>query len=364
MKSRVWKGLFYLLLLPAAIAFSGWQGWSWWSWATDPVEPFSAAESSSEGLTSSVQIEIPLGTSSQQIGRDLEAAGVIRSSTAWDLWTRWQLFRQPEGGYQAGTYVLSPAQSLQDIANILWSGDVVTRSFTIPEGWNREQIASALAAEGFFTAEEFLQLTETIPVERYPWLPEQIPHVEGFLFPDTYQIPAEQVTPEAIMFLMLDRFENTALPIYQAQAPAMELLDWVTLASIVEKEAVIPEERSLIAGVFSNRLAAGIPLGADPTVEYGLGIRQTPENPLTLSQVQTPNAYNTYLNAGLPPTPIANPGLASLEASLNPAETDYLYFVARYDGTHVFSRTLQEHEAAQAQIRDEIDRPEDSPSTN
>ncbi|NEQ32708.1 MAG: endolytic transglycosylase MltG [Leptolyngbya sp. SIO4C5] len=354
MKSRVWKGLFYLLLLPAAIAFSGWQGWSWWSWATDPVETPSAAAEPIEGQEA-IQIEIPIGTPSQQIGRDLEAAGLIRSSTAWNLWTRWQLLRQPEGGYQAGTYVLSPTQPLEDIAGILWAGEVVTRSFTIPEGWNREQIAAALAQEGFFPAAEFLQLTETIPAERYPWLPKDIPHLEGFLFPDTYQIPAEQITPEAIMTLMLDRFESTALPIYQQQPNAMELLDWVTLASIIEKEAVVSDERSTIAGVFSNRLEAGIPLGADPTVEYGLGIRQTPENPLTYAQVETPNPYNTYLNAGLPPTPIANPGLASLEASLNPADTEFLYFVARYDGTHIFSRTLQEHEAAQIRIRDEID---------
>ncbi|NJN03475.1 MAG: endolytic transglycosylase MltG [Leptolyngbyaceae cyanobacterium SL_1_1] len=363
MPSRLGKGLFYLLFLPAAIAFSGWQGWSWWSWATDPVELAASAETSPDvpsapnapdTIAAAVQIEIPIGTSSQQIGQDLEAAGLIRSSTAWNLWTRWQLFQQPEAGYQAGTYLLSPTQSLQDIAAVLASGDVVTRSFTVPEGWNREQIAAALAEAGFFTAEEFLRQTEIIPTEQYLWLPENLPHLEGFLFPDTYQIAVEQITPAAVVAMMLDRFEKTALPLYQ-QAPETDLLDWVTLASIVEKEAVVAEERSTIAGVFDNRLRESIPLGADPTVEYGLGISQTPENPLTLSQVQTPNPYNTYLNVGLPPTPISNPGLASLEASLNPAETDFLYFVARYDGTHVFSRTLQEHEAAQAKIRDEID---------
>jgi UPF0755 protein len=122
------------------------------------------------------------------------------------------------------------------------------------------------------------------------------------------------------------------------------------LASIVEREAAVPEERALIAGVFLNRLKKGMPLGADPTVEYALNIQQTPDRRLTLAEVRTPSPYNTYLTPGLPPGPIASPGLASLKAVLEPEETDYLYFVARYDGTHVFSKTLAEHEAAQRQI--------------
>ena len=124
---------------------------------------------------------------------------------------------------------------------------------------------------------------------------------------------------------------------------------------MVEKEAVVPQERTLIAGVFTNRLQKGQRLESDPTVEYGLNIRQTADKPLTLKQVRTPNPYNTYMNAGLPPTAIAAPGKASLEATLNPDSTDYFFFVARYDGTHVFSRSLAEHERAQGQIRDRID---------
>jgi UPF0755 protein len=120
---------------------------------------------------------------------------------------------------------------------------------------------------------------------------------------------------------------------------------------------VVPEERGIIAGVFTNRLRQNIPLGADPTVEYGLGISQTKEQPLTWAQVGTPSPYNTYINPGLPPTPIASPGQASLAAALAPEQTDYLYFVARYDGTHVFSRTLAEHEAARDAIRAAIENP-------
>jgi UPF0755 protein len=139
------------------------------------------------------------------------------------------------------------------------------------------------------------------------------------------------------------------------------LLQWVTLASIVEKEAVVSAERPQIASIFARRLRQNMPLGSDPTVEYALGVRQTPDHPLTLDQVNTPSPYNTYLNQGLPPTPIASPGLSSLQASLDPADTEYLYFVARYDGTHVFSKTLEEHEAAQAAIRDGITAQHESP---
>lgn len=360
MTARLAKVIFVFLLVPAALGVAGWQGWAWWSWATAPVASSIAPgdvtveETPTEEAAATVQIQIPSGTPGQQIGRDLEIAGLIRSRLAWDLWSRWQNFRQ-DGSYQAGTYALSPSQSLQEIAAQIWSGEVIQTTFTIPEGWTREQMAASLEASGLFPASAFLAATQQIPRDRYPWLPQTLPHLEGFLYPDTYQIPVEVVTPEAIVDLMVARFEAIALPAYQSADVSYSLMEWVTLASIVERESVIPEERSPIAAVFNRRLVEGIPLGADPTVEYGLGVTQTPEQPLTLAQVRTPSPYNTYINPGLPPTPIASPGLASLEASLNPPETEYLYFVARYDGTHVFSRTLEEHEAAQARIRDAIE---------
>jgi UPF0755 protein len=353
MTSRISKAAFFFVLTPIALGLAGWQGWAWWSWATAPVLGRNAEEAAP------VQIQIPTGTSGQQIGADLEVAGLIRSRLAWNLWSRWKTFREPEGGYQAGTYVLAPDQSLKDIAASIWAGDVVTRSFTVPEGWTRADMAAAFEEQGFFAADAFLQATQTVPLDRYPWLPRDLPHLEGFLYPDTYQLPAETLTPEAIVALMLDRFETVALPAYEGADSRFSLLEWVTLASIVEREAVVADERSQIAAVFNRRLEEGIPLGADPTVEYGLGIRQTPENPLTFADIQTESPYNTYIYPGLTPTPISNPGIASLEASLSPPDTEYLYFVARYDGTHVFSRTLAEHEAAQARIRDAIDAGED-----
>ncbi|NEQ44202.1 MAG: endolytic transglycosylase MltG [Leptolyngbya sp. SIOISBB] len=354
MASRLPKLLFFFLLLPIALGMAGWQGWAWWSWATAPIAATSETENEAAAVSEPVQIQIPQGTAGQQIGRDLEAAGLIRSHVAWNLWGRWQNLRQ-DVSYQAGTYAISPTQSLQEIALQIRSGDILQSAFTIPEGWTREQMAAAFEERGAFSAQAFLDATQQLPRDRFPWLPQELPHLEGFLYPDTYLLPAEAVTPEGIRDFMLQRFETVALPLYQQSNSEFSLLEWVTLASIVEREAVIPDERSEIAAVFNRRLVEGIPLGADPTVEYGLGVTQTPEQPLTLAQVNTPSPYNTYINVGLPPTPIANPGLPSLEASLAPPTTEYLYFVARYDGTHVFSRTLAEHEAAQARIRDAID---------
>lgn len=356
---RISKGLFYLLLLPAVMAFSGWQGWLWWSWVTAPaLSEESLADAAVDDMT--VLMHIPEGTSAQQIGQDLEAAGLIRSRLSWNLWTRWQSLRDRQGGFLAGTYELSPAEPLGAIANQIWQGEVVQQSFTIPEGWSVQQMADYFEEQGYFSKAEFIAATEQVPRDRYPWLPNNLSKLEGFLYPDTYQ--ADNLTPDLVVDLMLQRFERVALPVYQTGNSTYSLLEWVTLASIVEKEAVIGSERPQIASVFAKRLKEGIPLGADPTVEYGLGIRQTPEQPLTLSQVRTPSPYNTYINAGLPPGPISSPGIASLEASLNPADTEYLYFVARYDGTHVFSRTLQEHEAAQEAIRQGIEaQPSPSP---
>ena len=360
--SRIPKGLFYLLLLPLTLAVCGWQGWSWWSWASAPPQTESTTTAPTKAKT--VQIQIPEGTTAQQIGRDLEAAGLIRSTTAWGLWTRWLSSRDKSGSFQAGTYELSPTEPLPQIASKIWQGEVVLKSYTIPEGWTMQQMGKYFEEQGFFSADAFLEAAKQVPHDKYSWLPEQLPLLEGFLYPDTYKFAGE-LTPQAVIDQMLDRFQQVALPIYQqAQGKTpYSLLQWVTLASIVEKEAVVSTERPEIASVFARRLRENIPLGADPTVEYALGIRQTPDQPLTFDQVKTPSPYNTYINAGLPPAPISSPGVASLEASVNPADTEYLYFVARYDGTHVFSKTLADHEAAQNSIHSGRDaQPKASPA--
>ena len=352
---RFSKKLFPIVLLTLAALVAG-QSWAWWSWAKAPVMA-SEGEETDENF---VQVQIPPGTASNQIGQDLETAGLIRSTTAWKLMNKWKSFRGEGSGVQAGSYVISPNQSLGEIADIIWSGDVIQTSFTIPEGWNREKMAARFEARGFTTAEEFLAATENIPYDRYPWLPEGLPHLEGFLYPDTYQLDAGATSAEALIDVMLRRFEEVALPVYESAPSEYSLMDWVTLASIVEKEAVVADECDQIASVFARRLDEGIALGSDPTVEYAFGIEQTPDKPLTFAQVETPHPYNTYVTPGLTPTPIASPGVASLEASLDPAPTEYLYFVARYDGTHVFSETLGQHQSAQNQIHDRRDAEADS----
>ncbi|MBV5261307.1 endolytic transglycosylase MltG [Synechococcus moorigangaii CMS01] len=329
----------------AAIAF--WQSWAWWRWAIAP----------GENADQTVQLEIPGGTSAAQIGEDLAALGLIQSPQAWQIWVKWLRLTDRGGSLKAGTYQFPPNQDLPAIAQQIWSGDVVQTSVTIPEGWTIQQMASRFEALGLFPAADFIAATQTIPREAFPWLPEGLTSLEGFLYPDTYFLDNAQPTPTAMVEQMLRQFEAVALPLYDAETVPLDLslAEWVTLASIVEKEAVIPAERSLIAGVFVNRLEQGMRLETDPTVEYGLGIRQTQEQPLTLEQVRTPNPYNTYLNAGLPPGAIASPGLASFRATSNPEATDFLFFVANYDGTHVFSETLAEHEAATQRIRAAID---------
>lgn len=344
------KTWYYWAILPATCGIFAWQGWAWWSWVSSaPVEAGSVAQSPEE---MAVTIKIPLGTYGQQIGEDLETAGIIRSAKAWDLWLRWLRLQDRELEFKAGTYQLSPTEPLSAIADKILSGDVVKLSFTIREGWSIQQMAEYFEKKEFFSAADFIAASKNIPYSDFPWLPEDIPHLEGFLFPNTYKIIADNITPEKVIRQMLGLFEEVALPVYQEGKTEtdLNLQEWVTFASIVEKEAVVSSERGTIAGVFNNRLERGMLLGADPTVEYGLGIRQTKDKPLTIRQVETPSPYNTYLNVGLPPTAIASPGLASLKAAIYPEETDYLYFMARYDGTHIFSRTLAEHNAAIAEV--------------
>lgn len=343
----VTKWSYYLVLLPLVMVFAGWQGWALWNWAISPPQPPSSTGDDT------VQIHIPSGATGRQIGYDLEKAGIIRSAEVWRWWTFWQGLQSKEGGYKAGTYRLSQAEPLPAIASKIWNGEVMQLSFTIPEGWTMQQMANYFESLGYFSAEEFIAAASNIPYEQYSWLPQDLPHLEGFLYPDTYKLGSDRVSADQIVAIMLDHFQNTALPLYEEvrSQTSLDLKEWVTLASIVEKEAVVKEEQGRIAGVFTARLDRNMTLGSDPTVEYGLGIKQTADQPLTLAQVKMPSPYNTYINAGLPPTPIAAPGFGSLKATLYPENTDYLYFVARYDGTHVFSKTLAAHEAATRAIR-------------
>jgi UPF0755 protein len=333
---RLVQGLAFLVALAVGFGYWRWQTW---------LQPLGGPEP--------IQVVIQPGSSSRLIGKQLHQAGVIRSALAWELWSR--TFGR-DWLFQAGTYALDPNQDMLSVARQLRQGRILQRRLTIPEGWRIEQMAAALAERNWLAADVFIATARVIPP--LDWLPPSLNSLEGYLFPDTYLFPVEQVEgslpdqqkAEIVINAMLQRFAAVALRLFRQHTTSLSLHEWVTLASIVEREAAVPEERALIAGVFLNRLKKGMPLGADPTVEYALNIQQTPDRRLTLAEVRTPSPYNTYLTPGLPPGPIASPGLASLKAVLEPEETDYLYFVALYDGTHVFSKTLAEHEAAQRQI--------------
>jgi UPF0755 protein len=342
----------YLLAILLGVFGVGLGGvWFWWQGATAPV--LTQKQNSNE-KDKQIKFVVPSGSSGHQIGQKLAQEGLIRSFDAWKLWTLMQQKQDSKGGFKSGTYLISTNDSLPTIASKIWRGEVMQANFTIPEGWSIKQMAEYFQSLDYFSANEFIKATQQIPKQKYPWLPDNLTSLEGYLYPDTYKISSDRISnPQEMIDVMLDRFAKVALPVYQ-QAKSQtkfSLWEWVTLASIVEKEAVVSPERPIISGVFHKRLDKGMALQSDPTVEYGLGIRQTKDQPLTFKQVATPSPYNTYINPGLPPTPIASPGLASLKATLNPEKTDYLYFVARYDGTHVFSKTLAEHQAATKEIQ-------------
>lgn len=312
-----------------------WGGYHWLSSPTDTRQV--------------VQVLVPRGSGSLHIGELLTGAGVIRSSWVWFIYV-WARGWQDE--LQAGTYRIEAGSSLEQIAEQIRSGRVLLVRYRIPEGWNLEQMARYFEGQRLFKATAFLAEARGPASQRPSWLPVGSDRLEGFLFPSTYALSVEQVTPRAVVSQMLQSFEREALPLYRAVGnPTLSIRDWVTLASIVEKEAVVPVERPRIAGVFLERLKLGMPLGSDPTVEYALHVRQTPDHPLTFAQIRVDSPYNTYRHPGLPPTPIASPGLASLQAVLKPDRTPYLYFMARYDGTHIFSRTLADHEQAKRLVR-------------
>ena len=338
-------------LLVLILGLGVWQSWSWWQRVTAPIL---VNEKTNTLRTKPTQFTVSPGTPGQQIGRELAKAGLIRSADAWKLWIWWKQKQEPQGGFKAGTYLIFPQDSLPAIASKIWRGELMQTTFTIPEGWSIREMANYFESIGYFSADDFMAAASQIPYDKYPWLPDNLPHLEGFLYPDTYKITSDRINnPQAIIEVMLAQFQQDALPVYQQAQTQLSLLEWVTLASIVEKESVVSEERRLIAGVFTARLQRGMKLESDPTVEYALGIKQTADRPLTYKQVDTPAPHNTYVNPGLPPTPIASPGVASLKATLNPESTEYLFFVARYDGTHVFSKTLADHVMATKQIRRE-----------
>ena len=302
---------------------------SCWIWATRPYSPTGNSE----------QISISPGMTVEQLAEKLQQGRIIRSAWAFRM-LAW--LRQANIKLYVGDYQLAQTMSPEDIINVLRKGAEFTR-VTIPEGYTTDQIIALLVQKGVGSKEEFTKVI-TDDVFSYPFLqgaPKGIHRLEGYLFPNTYYIYVK-TSPHAVIDLLLQQFAKELTPEAQKQLVTMKLSipQWVTLGSLVEKEAVKESDRPLIASVILNRLKINQPLQIDATIQFLLG---TPKPKLYDKDLQIPSPYNTYLHKGLPPGPIANPGDASLQAALYPAQTDFLYYVAKKDGYHVFAKTYAEH---------------------
>ncbi|MHB1025345.1 MAG: endolytic transglycosylase MltG [Desulfobacteria bacterium] len=246
-----------------------------------------------------------------------------------------------------GEYAFTTPPSAFDVWRRLTHGDVIKYEVMVPPGANLYDIAKLLEGEKLVTAEAFLAAATSPAVLRRLGIPGET--AEGYLFPDRYTF-VKPVTPEEILEFMVRQFRRKIPPDAEKRAgeAGLSLHQIVTIASIIEKETGSEEEKPIVSAVIRNRLALGMPLQMDPTVIYGV---KRFDGTVTGKDLRTEGPYNTYLNRGLPPGPIANPGLAALNAALNPSKTEYLYFVSRNDGSHTFSRTLQEHNRAVEQFR-------------
>lgn len=290
---------------------------------------------------------IGIGESVDSVASHLEAVGLIRDGEAFRSYL---IYSGLDTSIQAGDYELSTAMSVLDIAHELQDATPEEVTFVVLPGWRAEEIAASLATSGLqITGDEFLSAVKT-PPGQYDFL-SGASTVEGFLYPDSYIFSRNISAPEEMIAAMVrnfashltseleNGFERQGLTVYQA----------VTLASMVEREAVQDDERALIASVYLNRIKTGMKLDADPTVQYAIGyniLQQTWwTNPLSLLDLQVNSVYNTYIYEGLPPSPIANPSLDALRAVAFPAETPYLFFRAKCDGSgfHEFSETFDEH---------------------
>src|SRR5579862_1078621 len=284
------------------------------------------------------ELTIEKGESFRQVADALAEAGVVRSALALRLYGHLSLTARE---IKPGDYAFKGGERIPDVMRHLVVGDFIVVTVTIPEGLTVHEIAERVAATGLVCEDEFENAARDGEIVRALGLMPL--GAEGYLFPATYKFSPHAKTND-VLVAMLARFYQVLTPaveerMFEAGLDARRL---VTMASIVEKEAKAPDERPLIAGVFYNRLRLKMPLQSDPTAEYNLDGAMAS----AASAVHTASAFNTYDFAGLPPGPIANPGLKSIEAALYPTQTDFLYFVAREGGTHVFSKSFDEHRRA------------------
>lgn len=308
------------------------------------LSAFSAPKGSGEQT-----VVIESGSSVATIGEQLKEEGLIRSPWAFRTYSR--LFAKG-GEFKAGTYLVEKPITLKELTRLLQDGSNVAGGVkvTIPEGYVLTQIATLLSEKGLGDREGLLALAQDGKFD-YEFLAFQKPagmkyKLEGFIFPDTYYFP-EEASNETVWTIFLDEFEKKVWKELQqaASSKGLKPLEILTMASIVEKEAVLDQERGKIAGVFYNRLGIRMSLQSCATVQYALN-REKFATVVTIEETKLENPYNTYRYPGLPPGPICNPGLAAIEAAMYPEASNYLFFVAKGDGGHQFSVTYEEHLAA------------------
>lgn len=332
-----------LLLLAPLLALGGWWGWL-------QFQPASSAHRAA-------RVVVPAGGGVAGAASSLQRAGVVRSALAFNVYARW---RGQSGHIKAGRYVLSGDMTLGQILRELLVGPGASTAervrVTIPEGYTLKQIADTLQAAGVTDGGALLQqATDRDAIaEMHADFPLPKNSIEGYLFPDTYFF-APHTAPGAVLDRMLADFGARFARPYAGglDESGRSLADIVTIASLIEREAKAPADRPRIAGVIANRLNRGMKLGIDASVLYAIGRHK---DRVTFKDVAVDSPYNTYRHTGLPPGPIANPGLSSLLAALRPEKSDYLYYVARPDGSHIFTRTVAEHEAAKREVRAEWQR--------
>jgi UPF0755 protein len=333
-RSRYFRLLFLLLLLAAAIGAVG-IGWLKLYKNYPGNEKF---------------VVIARGATSYEIARQLEREGVV-SHWAWFLSYMKTVKRYHH--LQAGEYRFDVPVSIPQVAHKLIRGLIFYHEITIPEGYSLFDISELLELNGFATPEAFW--SAAAQVELISDMAPGLKNLEGFLFPDTYRL-SRGTTPDEIIRQMVERFRHVYAKRFEPvmKQNSLSLKEVVTLASLIEKETGVDEERELISAVFHNRLKRQIPLQCDPTVIYAAKLGGKFRGEIYQSDLDNGSTYNTYRHVGLPPGPIANPGIRAMEAALRPAKVDYLYFVSNNRGGHVFSVTINQHNRAVAAYRSGI----------
>jgi len=285
------------------------------------------------GPQSQQLVQLKPGSSARRIAADLKQAGIIRSQYAFLLWH----YLSGDKALKAGEYAFDHPAGAREVYNRIARGDIYFHTVVVPEGFNMFDIAGAVQAAGLGSREDFLQVAHT-QTSLVRDLDPHAPSLEGYLFPDTYHFTRTQSMHD-IVAAMVHRFRQASHEI----GLSGDVHKVVTMASIVEKETAVAEERPIVAGVFQNRLARNMVLATDPSVIYAALLNDRYRGTIYQSDLQFNSPYNTYKIAGLPPGPICNPGRDSLTAAMHPATTDYLYFVSDNQGHHRFARTEREH---------------------